>query len=157
VTAAVAEEEVRVLSIRQPWAALILAGVKTVENRTWTTRWRGRILIHTGKRDDLDGLLHRIYAGLLPQHVLTHLRPYDQRCPHGGYVGTAVLTDTHPARAGCCGPWAEPDRYHWRFTDPQPFPAVVAAPGGRGLYRPPADAAALLADTATTAVVPGEG
>ncbi len=34
------------LSIRQPYAELILLGRKTVELRTWNTRFRGRFLIH---------------------------------------------------------------------------------------------------------------
>ncbi len=40
------------LSVKQPWAALILAGRKTVEVRTWPTRRRGRVLIHAGKVPD---------------------------------------------------------------------------------------------------------
>lgn len=35
-----------VLSIKQPHATLICAGIKTVENRTWKTDYRGKILIH---------------------------------------------------------------------------------------------------------------
>lgn len=34
------------LSVRQPYAHYICAGLKTVENRTWTTKYRGRVLIH---------------------------------------------------------------------------------------------------------------
>jgi hypothetical protein len=34
------------LSVQQPWAHLILANVKRVENRTWPTDYRGRIAIH---------------------------------------------------------------------------------------------------------------
>lgn len=34
------------LSIRQPWASLICAGIKDVENRSWNARHRGRMLIH---------------------------------------------------------------------------------------------------------------
>ena len=36
----------KTLSVRQPHATLICAGVKRVENRTWTTDYRGRLLIH---------------------------------------------------------------------------------------------------------------
>jgi hypothetical protein len=36
----------KVLSVRQPYATLICAGVKTVENRTWKTDYRGKLLIH---------------------------------------------------------------------------------------------------------------
>lgn len=38
--------EIRALSVRQPWAWGICAGVKTTENRTWTTDHRGTIAIH---------------------------------------------------------------------------------------------------------------
>ncbi|RZJ91586.1 MAG: ASCH domain-containing protein, partial [Chryseobacterium sp.] len=34
------------LSIKQPWASLIASGIKDIENRTWATKYRGRIYIH---------------------------------------------------------------------------------------------------------------
>lgn len=37
------------LSIRQPWAWLILHAGKDIENRDWATRRRGRVLIHASK------------------------------------------------------------------------------------------------------------
>jgi len=47
------------LSIMQPWAWLIAHGHKDIENRDWKPynpglRFRGRFLIHTGKRIDPD-------------------------------------------------------------------------------------------------------
>ena len=45
----------KALSIRQPWAWLICKGYKDIENRGWTTDFRGRIYIHTGKKFDFDG------------------------------------------------------------------------------------------------------
>ncbi len=41
---------IRVLSIQQPWAWLIVNGFKDVENRTWPTRFRGKFLVHASKR-----------------------------------------------------------------------------------------------------------
>jgi|688.fasta_scaffold494623_2 hypothetical protein len=40
------------LSVKQPWAALIAAGLKTIEVRTWATRLRGPVLIHAAKIPD---------------------------------------------------------------------------------------------------------
>ena len=40
------------ISVKQPWAALLVAGVKTVEVRTWATRARGPVLIHAAKTAD---------------------------------------------------------------------------------------------------------
>jgi hypothetical protein len=36
----------KTLSIRQPYASLICKGIKTIENRTWKTNYRGKLLIH---------------------------------------------------------------------------------------------------------------
>ena len=36
----------KTLSIRQPYASLICRGIKTIENRSWTTSYRGKLLIH---------------------------------------------------------------------------------------------------------------
>ncbi len=41
------------LSIRQPWAWLIAAGIKDVENRSWPTTKRGRIYVHAGMTSDM--------------------------------------------------------------------------------------------------------
>ncbi|MDB0602340.1 ASCH domain-containing protein [Tenacibaculum maritimum] len=37
----------KALSIKQPWASLIVHGIKDIENRTWKTHFRGRIYIHS--------------------------------------------------------------------------------------------------------------
>ena len=39
-------KRMKTLSVKQPHATMICAGIKLVENRTWTTDYRGRILIH---------------------------------------------------------------------------------------------------------------
>jgi ASCH domain-containing protein len=44
----------RAISIRQPWAWLILHAGKDIENRCWPTRVRGRILVHAAKGMTLD-------------------------------------------------------------------------------------------------------
>ena len=38
----------KALSIKQPWAWLIVNGKKAVENRSWSTGFRGRIYVHAG-------------------------------------------------------------------------------------------------------------
>lgn len=39
----------KAITIKQPWASLIAAGLKDIENRTWKTNFRGRVLIHAAK------------------------------------------------------------------------------------------------------------
>ncbi|EGQ13669.1 ASCH domain-containing protein [Prevotella pallens] len=36
----------KTLSVRQPWASLLVSGLKDIENRTWAPNYKGRILIH---------------------------------------------------------------------------------------------------------------
>ena len=42
----------KVLTIKQPWATLIMQGNKRFEFRSWQTKYRGDILIHAGKGVD---------------------------------------------------------------------------------------------------------
>ena len=48
----VESERVVALSVKQPGAALLVAGIKAVEIRTWPTKRRGRVLIHASKVAD---------------------------------------------------------------------------------------------------------
>jgi hypothetical protein len=43
------DEQIPALSIRQPWAFLIAAGIKDIENRDWKTKFRGRFFVHASK------------------------------------------------------------------------------------------------------------
>ncbi len=40
----------KAISIKQPWASLIIEGVKDIENRTWKTSYRGTVLIHSSSK-----------------------------------------------------------------------------------------------------------
>lgn len=38
----------KAITIKQPWAQLVVDGIKDIENRTWPTKFRGRVLVHAG-------------------------------------------------------------------------------------------------------------
>ncbi len=40
----------KALSIKQPWANMIVDGLKTIETRTWSTSYRGTLLIVSSKQ-----------------------------------------------------------------------------------------------------------
>jgi len=46
----------KVLSLKQPWAELILLGRKRIELRKWNTNFRGEFLIHASKVPDENGM-----------------------------------------------------------------------------------------------------
>jgi len=39
----------KAISLLQPWATLVVTGVKTIETRSWGTKYRGPILIHASQ------------------------------------------------------------------------------------------------------------
>jgi len=46
----------KALSLKQPWAELILQKRKTIELRKWNTHFRGKFLIHASKIPDKLGM-----------------------------------------------------------------------------------------------------
>ena len=44
----------KVLTIKEPWASLIINGYKEYEFRSWKTNYRGKILIHVAKSIDKE-------------------------------------------------------------------------------------------------------
>ena len=46
----------KVLTIKQPWATLIMQGDKRFEFRSWKTKYRGELLIHAGKGIDKEAM-----------------------------------------------------------------------------------------------------
>src|SRR5438270_5636123 len=70
------------LSLKQPWAALLVAGRKTIEVRRWPTARRGRFLIHAARVSD-------------PRPEVWAQVPAELRAAAavvGGIVGAAELT-----------------------------------------------------------------
>lgn len=95
----------KALSVRQPWAELILSGRKRIEVRTWSDAYRGPLWLHTGRREDATAGLH---------FGLTELFT-------GGFVGAVMLLDIVPFSA---------DRWEkWRpqHCVPGPLPAIAFA------------------------------
>lgn len=82
----------KALSIRQPWAWLILHAGKDIENRDWPTHFRGRFLIHAAKgmtRDEYENGRDTLLD--IPGPDIELPRFEDLR--RGGIVGYAELVD----------------------------------------------------------------
>lgn len=95
----------RALTLHQPWASLVALGVKRIETRGWSTKYRGRILIHAAQNKramwDAIGLGngHAALIGALSERLGGGL-PGDWenegRLPLGVVVASAVLADVLP-------------------------------------------------------------
>ncbi|WP_437186387.1 ASCH domain-containing protein [Planctomicrobium sp. SH668] len=118
----VSAEEVDVdriaLSIQQPWAELILQGIKSIEIRRVCARPRGIVYLYTSKRlssiPDL-GVLRDRY-GISPTML-----------PLGQIVGTVEILDCRRARMEDAAAAQVPsslltDAYSWMLGNPQRLP-----------------------------------
>lgn len=56
----------KTITIKQPWASLIVHGIKDVENRTWKTNYRGRVLIHAASK---LAIKRSLFCNILPFDV----------------------------------------------------------------------------------------
>jgi len=45
--------KIKAISLKQPWANMIVEGKKTIETRKWSTTYRGDILICSSKKPDI--------------------------------------------------------------------------------------------------------
>lgn len=117
------------ISIRQPYAWLIVQGIKPVENRTWATKFRGRILIHAGvaypKRDHADDL--EVWG--------EHGFPPHREGMLGGIVGEAVVTDCVTAHRSefFFGP------YGFVMEQAKAYPKLIPYRGMLGIFGVPED------------------
>jgi len=55
----------KALSLKQPWAELILQGKKTIEIRKWNTKFRGKFLIHSSQAPNREQM-ERFSIGDVP-------------------------------------------------------------------------------------------
>lgn len=114
------------LTVRQPWADLILSGVKDVENRSWPTRHRGGLLVHAAARVDRAAIerLERELGVVLP-------RDYEPRV--GVILGAVEVVDcvSRSDSPFFTGPYGFTLRNPRRFDEPIPYR------GRLGIYRIP--------------------
>jgi hypothetical protein len=116
----------RLLTIHQPWAWLICAGHKRYENRTWSTRYRGPVLIHAGAS------CASLRAGIDVADRLGIALPDDLR--FGSVIGVATIADCTPVDF-VSDPFATgPFCFH--LVDPVLFSRPVAWKGALGLIEP---------------------
>ena len=114
----------RALSIRQPWAWLVVNGFKDIENRTWSTTFRGRIYVHAGQRTVPDDYPEqREYVGRTGIVIPSSLG-------RGAIVGEVTIT-------GCvsssdspwfCGP------YGFTLENPVAYDTPVPCRGQLGFF-----------------------
>ena len=123
------------LSIRQPWAWLIVNGYKDVENRDWPTNFRGQLLVHAGQT-----LTRPVYAAVVAELSAAGICPPDlpafEDLQLGGLVGWTRVVDCvleHPS------PWKVEGSHGFVLRDSRPIP-FVPWKGRLGFFNVPGEA-----------------
>lgn len=143
----------KVISILQPWATLVVIGAKRIETRSWNTKHRGPLLIHAsagkqGLKFMDDPQLNKFLTPLFFDD------PKD-KLPLGVIIGQVNLKDTHQfaknhsdyegvsPESGGFWEFSEqetafgdytPGRYGWLLDNPVQFPAIIPAKGKLGIW-----------------------
>ncbi len=125
----------KVLSVRQPWAYLIVAGYKDIENRKWYTNHRGPLLIHASKAVDPNDFPKQ------RQWIREAGSDIPEDLPRGAIVGAATLTEVYSDERddglldiydGKNSPWFE-GPYGFKMEDAVPFYQPIPYRGSFGI------------------------
>ena len=101
------------ISVRQPWAWLIVNGYKDIENRKWATNIRGPVLIHAGQSK--GDLFFDVQEEVERKH---RIKRWPEEFLLGGIVGVVEIVDCvekHRSK------WFN-GPYGWVLANPRPLP-----------------------------------
>lgn len=145
------------ISIRQPWTWAILHAHKSIENRTWSTSYRGPILLHAAKGctvNEYEDAITWMYVSRVIQD--SKCVPPLKSMQRGGIVGRARIVDVVPPCGGIGGrcqcsaalsfgrSWHMPEQFGFVLADVEPLP-FTPWKGAVGLFDVPEDYATLAA------------
>jgi hypothetical protein len=109
----------KAISIKQPYAGVVAAGIKDVENRVWKTNFRGRVLIHTGiamvkgtfgeqfSQDQRTELVHIALNYGIKLAPITKTK--------SAIIGSVEIVDCIQNSDSI---WALPNNWHWVLKNP---------------------------------------
>lgn len=132
----------KVITVLQPWAWLLVTGKKRCETRSWKTNYRGEILIHAGKKNMTNIMRQTFFearrmkqAGVFNTEMIT-----------GAIIGKANLVNCvrideaihrlvreQHIEEDAFGNFS-PGRYAWVMENPVLFDTPIPARGYQGLW-----------------------
>ena len=148
----------KAISLWQPWASLLVLGEKKIETRSWDTGYRGPLLIHAAKRqniselialcaDDIyDRALRRAF-GIAPDDIIVNALL--EKMPFGCIIGKVDLEQTESTETfKVSGMLSDQEialgnyddgRYGWELENPIKFDHPVAYKGSQGFFEVPCE------------------
>src|SRR5579871_1604867 len=119
--------QMKCLTVHQPWAHAIVTGMKTIENRTWPTNYRGPLLIHAGKSRE------RMRETVYPDGSRV---PSASSLVFGAILGKCTLIDCVKYEKVKGDVWSEPG-WCWVLKDAEEFEKPIPYKGEMGLFDVP--------------------
>lgn len=83
----------KALTLTQPYATLVAIGAKTIETRSWSTKYRGRVAIHAGRK---AGSIQFVFQAEPFRSALQLTDNSTLALPLGAVVAIADLVDVVP-------------------------------------------------------------
>jgi len=113
----------KAITIKQPWASLIVQGIKDIENRSWKTKFRGRVLIHAAQSDfNFDGYMTSEFQR---EFIKDIKKPYIK----GAIIGSVEIVDCKKSIDNQNTCWGNMYCYHWILANPIKFDTPIPAKG----------------------------
>lgn len=114
----------KAITIKQPWASLICKGIKDIENRTWKTNFRGRILVHCGaKRLKYDNWYD---SNLSNDQLIEIPAGMPIPCVNSAIIGSVEIIDCVQNYSSI---WAEKGVWNWVLANAKLFPQAIPYKG----------------------------
>lgn len=122
----------KAITIKQPWASLICMGIKDIENRSWPTKIRGRILIHASvKPVKYHSALE--FFGEDRLIVIKEKIGDVPSLPLSSIIGSVEIVDcvskSHDSIRDSKSIWADSNCWHWVLSNPILFPEPIPVKG----------------------------
>lgn len=127
----------KVLTLIQPWATLVILGEKKIETRSWKTNYRGEIAIHAGKKVDKSVFEEPYYKDIFKKYNLT-----PDNIIRSAIIGTCSIIDVKRTeelvgviseRERAFGNYC-PDRFGWILDDIKPIQPIRNVKGMLGFW-----------------------
>lgn len=133
----------KALTVKQPWANLIISGLKDIENRTWKTNFRGRVYIHCSQKPvpmngNDDG-----FIPTMPQlkEIFKFIPTSQGRWPDvmAAYTNSAIIgeVDIIDCVQNHSSIWAQPDVWNWVLANAVKYDQpILNVKGGLSFWQP---------------------
>lgn len=138
--------EIRVLAVRQPWASLIVEGLKTIEVRSKPTNIRGKVAIYASSKLASNDNIGWVFLSMGALQTYEQMSLDDRNKFNSVYetfaenvgkiIGTVEITGVEEAKEDSWSNRREhfapknKGKYYWNLANPQKFETPIP-------YKPP--------------------